>query len=311
MYKTERGITLKFGIYNNTNGIEVVNLIKCFVLRIHLTIKAIYRLYSALKIEVDIVFLKLFRKNSLCVLNKVTASAKLLLNLKMNLVITNSVEVIKADVLKLLLNTLNTEAVCQGSVNIHGLESDCTLTILLLCRKSTHVVKSVTKLDEDNTNILVHGEKHLTNVLNMSLFLICHLNLNNLGKAVNKHSNVTAKHLRKYIKISFICAILHGVMKKCRTNRIGIKTKLCNDCCNSHGMADIRLTAKAHLSLVELIGIIICLGYTCKVIISLALLKIVKKGCHLFIHNSTFICRLCSSVSVSDEEALTCQASSL
>ena len=199
----------------------------------------------------------------------------------------------------------------QGGIYVHGLESNRTLTILLFCGKSTHVVKSVTKLDEDNTNILGHSKKHLTDILDMSFFLVRHLNLNNLSKAVYKHSDVTAKHLRKNIKISFICAILHGVMKKCRTYRIGIKTKLGNDSCNSHGMADIGLSAKAHLSIVKLIGIIIRLGYTGKVIIFLALLEIVKKSRHLFIHNNTFICRLCSSESASDEEALTCQASSL
>ena len=224
MNKTESCVTLKLGIDDYSYCIEVVYLIKRLVLRIHLSVKAVYRFNSTLKIKVDVVFGKLVRENLFCFLNEVSATAKLLFNLKIYLIVTYSVKVVKADILKLLLNTLNTKTMCQWRINIHGFKGDSTLPVLFFCRKSTHIVQSITEFNENNTNIPVHCKKHLTDILNMRLFLVGNLYLNYLGKTVNKNCNVLTEHFCNRFKIRFISTILNGVVKKRGTDGIGIKT---------------------------------------------------------------------------------------
>ena len=138
---------------------------------------------------------------------------------------------------------------------MHCLKSYGSLSILLLCRKGTHIMEAVAKLDEYNSNVLVHRKKHFSYILNMRLFLVLDLHLHNFGKTVNKHSDSATKHLVKNIKVCLVRAVLHCIMKEGRTYRVCIKAKLGNNRCHLYRMRHISLATKTKLSLMHLVGI--------------------------------------------------------
>ena len=116
-------------------------------------------------------------------------------------------------------------------------------------------MESVTKLDEYYTDVPVHRKKHLTDILYLRLFLVCKLNLYDLGESVNQHSYVLAKHLGKDFEISLLRAILHSIVKERSADGICIETKLCNDLSNRYRMAYVRLSTKSKLTCVEFLSI--------------------------------------------------------
>ena len=262
----ECGVTLKLGLHYDADGVEVVYLVKGLVLAIHFTVKAVNRLYPALNAAADVILGKFLGNKCLGLIDEITAPAEFLIDLLLHLLIAYVIKVEEAEILKLLLDSLDTETVSQGCVNIHRLKGDGTLAILLLCRKSTHIMKSVAELDKDNADILGHSEQHLTDVLNMSLLLIGNLYLNYFSKSVDEKSHLLAEHLGNDLKIGLIGTVLHRIVKEGCTDRVGVKTELGNDRGHRNGMADIRLAAETHLSLVELICIVIGLDYLVEIV---------------------------------------------
>ena len=116
-------------------------------------------------------------------------------------------------------------------------------------------MQTVAELDEYNTYITVHSEKHFSDVLDMCLFLVGKLYLNDFCKTVDEHCHVAAKHLGKDIKVSLIGAILYGIVQECRTNRVSVKTELSNYFSNCYRMAYVGLSTESVLTRVELLSV--------------------------------------------------------
>ena len=173
----------------------------------------------------------------------------------------------------------------KRGIYMHRFKRNGTLTVLSLCRESTHIMKSVAKLDEDNANILIHCKEHLTDILNMRLFLVGNLYGNNLRKTVNERRNILTEHFGNDLKACFIRAVLHCIVQERGTNRVGIKPKLSNDNSHRNGMRYIRLTALTELSCVKLVSIQICLFYLFDIIIFVRIPDNIEKRLQVCVHN--------------------------
>ena len=132
MHKTKRCITLKLSIYNDTYRVEVVYLVKGLVEGIHLSVKAVYGLNSTFNSEVYLILGKLFLNVLFSILKECSALAVFAVNRAVNLLVTDRVKVEQAEIFKLLLNSLDTETVSQGSIDIHGFKRDSSLSFLSL-----------------------------------------------------------------------------------------------------------------------------------------------------------------------------------
>ena len=90
--------------------------------------------------------------------------------------------------------------------------------------KSTHIVKSVCKLYDYNTDILAHCKKYLSDILGFLFVLSESFHLFQLCNAVYKHCNVSSEILLQFFQRAR--SILHNVMKKCSTDSVSIHAKL-------------------------------------------------------------------------------------
>ena len=83
-------------------------------------------------------------------------------------------------IFQLLLYPLHTETVSKGSIDVHGFKRNCASLAFRLSVESAHIVKSVRKLYEYNTDVLRHCKKHLAKAFHMGVFLVLYAYLNEL-----------------------------------------------------------------------------------------------------------------------------------
>ena len=87
-------------------------------------------------------------------LYKIQALTVFAFDIGSDLVVSNGVKVLKSEIFQLLLYLLHTESVSQGSINVHGLKGSKSSLVLFFSVQSSHVMKSVTELDKDNSYVL-------------------------------------------------------------------------------------------------------------------------------------------------------------
>ena len=77
-----------------------------------------------------------------------------MIDIVLDLGVAYGVEIAESKVFELALDLLDTESVRKRRIDVHRLKRYRALFFIGLCRKGTHIVKSVGKLDEDNSDIL-------------------------------------------------------------------------------------------------------------------------------------------------------------
>ena len=71
-------------------------------------------------------------------------------------------EILKRKVIQLCLHFGNTESLGDRRIDVHRLFRFFLLLLRLHKLQCAHIMKAVGKLDNDDTDILCHGEKHLS-----------------------------------------------------------------------------------------------------------------------------------------------------
>ena len=218
MYDSERGVALKLGIDDYSEGVEVVYLVKALILVEHLAVDAVHRFDASLEGEVYSVLLKLIGDIRAHLLDEVAVAAVLFLDIGADLLIPDGVEVLQSEILKLLLDLLNTETVSERCIHVHRFERGGTSLVLRLCVERAHIVQSVAQLYEDNTNVLRHREKHFTDVLHMCFFFIDDTDIRHFRESVDEKGYIVAELRADHVKARFIRAVLDCIVKKRRAD---------------------------------------------------------------------------------------------
>ena len=121
-------------------------------------------------------------------------------------------------------------------------------------------MESVRQLYQYDSDILRHGEEHLTQILRLNLYLVRgHLELCQLRNSIHKESNLLGE-LRCYLLRCHDC-ILNDIVKYSSHYRLLVKLELCQDYGHIQRVHDIRLPGLSELSLVGSVRHLICLLY--------------------------------------------------
>ena len=106
-------------------------------------------------------------------------------------------------------------------------------------------MKSVGKLDNDNSDISRHCEKHFSDIFRL-LFLFClQRNFAYLGYALDKLRNRFAEFFFNFL-ICELC-VLNGIVKNGGNYRCTVHSETCQNSRNAQRMHYIRLARKALL----------------------------------------------------------------
>ena len=101
------------------------------------------------------------------------------------LLVALAVEVVERAVLQLPLYLLHAEPVRDGGVYLHRFSGLYELLFSALVVHGAHVVQAVGNFDEDDTDVLRHGDEHLAQVLGLLLLVARILHARQLGDALD------------------------------------------------------------------------------------------------------------------------------
>ena len=230
-------IALRHGVHDNPEGKQVKYIVQRFILGIHLAIDAVWVLHAAVDDTLDARLLQ-----PLCDLGRDRShEAVILRGLFLqgldDLLVADGVQVLQAQILQLPLQLLHSQTVGNGGIDLHGLQRFLLLLLRGLILHGAHIMEPVGHLDEDDPNVLAHGQEHLAQILHLLLSLGCGLNAGQLADPLHNISNGGGKG-SGYILMGGV-GILDGVMEQGGGNGLRVQVQLLrHDLRHRQGMGD-------------------------------------------------------------------------
>ena len=257
MDHTQCRITVFDRFHQNTYSKQIIDLIQCLILVDHLFINAEEMFHSSLYICLDLGIVHVlfdFRHDGLYIF---LTGTLLLCNLGYQIIIDIRLQIFQRQIIQLDLYFRNTKTLCNGRIDVHGLSCFFLLLFRLHVFQSTHIVKPVRQLDEDNADIFCHCKEHFSQVLCLFIHFICGIaQLTQLGDSIYQQCHLITKFLCQ-VFCSHRC-ILYHIMKKTCCNTFLIKLQICQNNCHTKRVNDIRLTGFTHLSVMGLFCHLVC-----------------------------------------------------
>ena len=106
-------------------------------------------------------------------------------NLVFDALVFGGMVVLEAQVLQFGLDGIQTQAVCQRSVDVKRLAGNLVLLVGGHRREGAHVVQAVGHLDEHHADVLAHGEQQFAEVLGLQRSLVAEDAARDLGETVH------------------------------------------------------------------------------------------------------------------------------
>ena len=155
------------------------------------------------------------------------------------------VDVLEGEVLELPLDLPDAQALGQGRVDLGGLLGDALLLIGRQRPERTHVVEAVGQLDEDDSDVVSHGQEHLADVLRLLLLMTEGAELAQLGDTVDEAGHIGTEALLDITQR--VLGVLGHVVQDGGRDRHRIESQLGQDPGHRQRVADVGLAADAPL----------------------------------------------------------------
>ena len=252
MHEAEHDVAILHGVDEDADGDEVVDLIEVFVLVDHLAVDAVEMFWSAgdLVFEVDGVhFPAQIADDFVDVFQAFLALHGNALN---EVVVDLWLEISKREVFELPFELDDTETVCQRRIDLQCFLSDAFLLLWRLETHGAHVVQSVGELDDDDADILRHGDEHLAIAFKLSLFFGMALDLVELGDAFNEKGDFLVEFALE-IEAGAV-GVFDDIVQKPGGDGVVIEPEIGQDDGDVYWVDDVRFTGFAILAFVHFAG---------------------------------------------------------
>ncbi len=113
----------------------------------------------------------------------------------MHLLVSDRIDVAEAEVFEFAANLAHAEAVRDGSVDVERFTGNLLLALGREMLERAHVMQSICQLDEDDANVVHHGEHHFAQVFSLLLFLGGEIDFADLGDALDDVRDLFAEFL--------------------------------------------------------------------------------------------------------------------
>ena len=171
MDRAEHGITVTDGADDDAYGKEVINLFKGFLLVEHFAIDTEEMFDSSVHFSFDAGFQKMLLDFYCDLLDIVFPLMLFLLNFGTEIIVDIGIKIFQREVIKFNLDLGNTKAVGDGRINIKSLLCDSLLLFGRHKLEGPHVVETVGKFDENDTDVLGHCKEHFAQVSGLHVLL--------------------------------------------------------------------------------------------------------------------------------------------
>ena len=254
MHDAQHVVALRNGRHDHAHRILVIHLLDVLVLDEHLLVHAVDALDASLDLRIALETLapepvadELDDRT-----DEALALVLLDLHLLLDLGVGEGIEVMERQILQLLLELLDAETPCNRRIDVHRLQCRAALLVLRAVLQRAHIMQAVCQLDDDDADVLAHGEHDLADILRLLLLLIEDRDLGELCHAVHERRHIAPEALLHLL--GSCVRVLHHIMEQCGTDGIRVHTEIQQNLRYRQRMDDVRLPGGAKLPLVRLCG---------------------------------------------------------
>ena len=253
MHRTERGVAIAHRMGNNAQRHQVVDLGKLLALALHLLVDGPIVLGTAVDLEtlqanaVELIGERLDGLGQIALANLARLSHH-----ARDALVGVGLQVEEGQVLELPLNRAHAQAVSQGRIHVHGLASLKQAAVLTQGCKGAHVVQTVGKLNDNDADVLRHGEEHLAQRKGLLLVHAVDFDVGELGHAIDELGHRIAKQAGNIGKRGL--GILNGIVQQRGAHHIAVHFEIGQNDGNLDGMVNVHLARTALLVAVLLGG---------------------------------------------------------
>ena len=138
----------------------------------------------------------------------------------------------------------------QRGVDLHGFQRFDPLLFGDTEIQRAHIVQAVRQLDDDNPDILGHGQQHFTDIFRLLLRPAGIRDIGELGDTVHQLRYIGAELLFDVLQRDG--GILHHIVQKRADDGIGIHAESHQNNGDRNGVRDVRIAGGAYLTLMRL-----------------------------------------------------------
>ena len=246
MHRAERGVAIAHRMRDDAQCHQVVDLGELLALALHLLVDGPIVLGAAIDLEalqadaVELVGERLdgLGQIALTDLTRLRHHAR-------DALVGVGLKVEEGQVLELPLNRAHAQTVGQGRIHVHGLASLKQATVLTQGCKGAHVVQTVGKFDDNDADVLGHGEEHLAQRKRLLLVHAIDFDVGELGHAIDELGNRIAKQAGHIGERGL--GILDGIVQQRGAHHIAVHLEIGQNDGHLDGMVDVHLTRTALL----------------------------------------------------------------
>jgi len=246
MHKAQHGIAVLHIMQQHPEGHDVVHLVKRQVLLGHLFMDAGNALDASHHLALEPVLLQQLFQARHHLVGDLALHDLVVLQPLVDLGVGIGLEIPETDVLQLLFQAVQAQAVGQRDVDIHRFLGDALLLVGDLKGQGMHVVQTIRQLDHEYPDIVRHGQNHLADVLRMGFFLGIKRNEADLGDSVHDVRHIFAEVRFDFLHGAF--GVFHGVVQQSGAYGGFVKTEFGKRMGHRQRMGKIGFAGKAHLS---------------------------------------------------------------
>jgi hypothetical protein len=158
----------------------------------------------------------------------------------------------ETEVFQFAANLAHAETVRDGGIDFERLAGDFLLALGIEMFEGAHVVQPVGELDEDDADVVDHGQHHFAEVLGLRFFSGREIDFADLGDALDDVGNLFAEFLADFDGGDR--SVFNGVVEQAGGDGNRIHFHVGENVADFERMHEIRLTRGAGLSGVMLLG---------------------------------------------------------
>ena len=235
----------RIGIRDNTDRQQVENFLKPLVFRHHFLIDAIQMLASSKNAIADMMGIQQRADIGNHALHLLITLCLALFYQLCNLIIFFLVQILKAQILQLVLDITDTKTVCNRGIDLQCFRGYFLLLFRTHILQCAHIVEAVCQLDQYNSNILCHSNKYLTMIAGEIFFFILEFQGTDFCDRLYQRGDFLSEHITHFLNGNV--TVLHNIMQKACRNRLWSCTKHRQYVADLYRMNNIRLPAFAVL----------------------------------------------------------------
>ena len=194
------------------------------------------------------------------------------LDRSVHLLVSDRVDVAEGEVFEFAANLAHAEAVRDGCVDVERLARDLLLPLRRQMLERAHVMQTIGQFDEDDANVVHHGEHHFAQVFGLLLFLGGEVDFADLGDALDDVRDLLAEFLAMSTMVTEVSST--ESCKQAGGNGDRVHLHVGEHERDFQRMHEIRLARGAGLPGMMLLRKFVCLFYELKIVIRTVLAQL-------------------------------------